>query len=197
MNLIKLKGVIPDNVYTELPNIIKIANTPLRLAHFLSQCSHESIGFKATSENLNYSAKGLRSVFSKYFPTDALALQYERKPEKIASRVYASRMGNGDENSKEGYKFRGRGYIQLTGKNNYSLFDKTVPEDIIANPDLVATKYPLQSASFFFDNNKLWSICDEGSTKDVVTKLTKRINGGTLGLEERIKLFTKFYSLLV
>lgn len=197
MNIIKLKGVIPDSVYNELPNIIKVANTPLRLAHFLSQCSHESLNFKTTSENLNYGAKGLRSIFSKYFPTDALALQYERKPEKIASRVYASRMGNGDENSKEGYKFRGRGYIQLTGKNNYSLFDKTVSEDIIVNPDLVATKYPLQSASFFFDNNKLWSICDKGSNNTVVTELTKRINGGTIGLEERIKLFNKFYTLLI
>jgi putative chitinase len=196
MNIIKLKGVIPDSVYNELPNIIKVANTPLRLAHFLSQCSHESLNFKTTSENLNYGAKSLRSIFSKYFPTDALALQYERKPEKIASRVYASRMGNGDENSKEGYKFRGRGYIQLTGKNNYISFDKTVTENILENPDLVSTKYPLQSALFFFNNNNLWSICDKGPTDQVVTELTKKINGGSIGLNERIKLFKEFYNLL-
>ena len=123
-----------------------ITNT-LRLAHFLSQCGHESGGFKAVRENLNYSAKGLVGIFKKYF-SPTLAIAYERQPEKIANRVYAGRMGNGDEHSGDGYKYRGRGYIQLTGKENYTRFDATVPENIVADPDLVATKYPLASAAF-------------------------------------------------
>jgi putative chitinase len=170
--------------------------TPLRLAHFLAQCGHESGGFKAVNENLNYGAKGLRSIFAKYFTTDALALQYERKPEKIANRVYSSRMGNGDEVSGEGWKFRGRGYIQLTGKSNYASFDKTVDDDIIGNPDLVATKYPLASAAFFFNNNSLWTICDKGSDDATVTAVTKRVNGGTIGLADRIKHFKEYFALL-
>lgn len=197
MNIEKLKGVIPDNVLLEIKIILPIANTPLRLAHLLSQASHESNGFKATVENLNYSAKGLRTTFPKYFPTDALALQYERKPEAIANRVYANRMGNGDEKSGDGYKYRGRGYLQTTGKANQVLFDATVPDDIIKNPELISTKYSLTSAIFFFTSNKLWDICDKGSTNDIITQLTKRINGGTIGLTERITLFKKFYALLV
>jgi putative chitinase len=114
----------------------------------------------------------------------------------IASRVYGNRMGNGDETTKEGYKFRGRGYIQLTGKSNYTKFTQFIGEDCVSNPDLVATKYPLASAAFFFDSNKLWSICDLGSSDDVVTKVTKRVNGGTIGLPDRIKHFKEFYNLL-
>jgi putative chitinase len=114
----------------------------------------------------------------------------------IASRVYGGRMGNGDEASKEGYKFRGRGYIQLTGKSNYTNFTKFIGEDCIANPDLVATKYPLASAAFFFDSNKLWSICDKGADTATVTAVTKRVNGGTIGLPDRIKHFNEYYALL-
>jgi putative chitinase len=194
----KLKGHVPDSVIAQIPETaakFNITNT-LRLAHFLAQCGHESGGFKAVSENLNYSAKGLRGTFGKYFPTDALAVAYERKPEKIANKVYSSRMGNGDEASGEGWKYRGRGYIQLTGKSNYSKFDATVGDDIIGNPDLVATKYPLASAAFFFDSNKLWSICDKGSDDATVTAVTKRVNGGTIGLADRIKHFKEYYSLL-
>ena len=193
-----LKGHVPDSVIAQIPDTAAKFNitTPLRLAHFLAQCGHESGGFKATTENLNYGAKGLRSIFPKYFPTDALALQYERKPEKIANRVYSSRMGNGDEASGDGWKFRGRGYIQLTGKSNYASFDKTVEDDIIANPDLVANKYPLASAAFFFNNNNLWTICDKGADVATVTAVTKRVNGGTIGLEDRIKHFNEYYSLL-
>ena len=193
----KLKGHVPDAVIAQIPNTALKFNitNPLRLAHFLAQCGHESGGFKAVSENLNYSAKGLVGTFGKYF-NSTTAAQYERKPEMIASRVYGGRMGNGDEASKEGYKFRGRGYIQLTGKSNYTNFAKFIGEDTIANPDLVATKYPLASAAFFFDSNKLWSICDKGSDTATVTAVTKRVNGGTIGLDDRIKHFNEYYALL-
>lgn len=171
-------------------------NTPLRLAHFLAQCSHESANFTAVRENLNYSADGLRKIFGKYFPTDALAQAYARQPEKIANKVYSSRMGNGDEASGDGFKFRGRGAIQLTGKDNYKAFDAIVPEDILANPDLVATKYPLTSAAFFFKKNNLWALCDKGATDADVTAVTKRVNGGTHGLSERIAKFKLYNSLI-
>ena len=192
-----LKGHIPDAVIAQIPDTAKKFNitNPLRLAHFLAQCGHESGGFKAVSENLNYSAKGLLGTFPKYFNATTAA-QYERKPEMIASRVYGGRMGNGDESTKEGFKFRGRGYIQLTGKSNYTNFTKFIGEDCIANPDLVATKYPLASAAFFFDSNKLWSICDKGADDATVTAVTKRVNGGTLGLADRIKHFNEYYKLL-
>jgi putative chitinase len=197
LNLEKLKGHIPDSVIAQIPETAKKFNITnnLRLAHFLSQCGHESGGFKAVSENLNYSADGLKKIFGKYFPGN-LNESYARQPEKIAARVYASRMGNGDETSKEGFKFRGRGYIQLTGKANYTNFTKFIGEDCIANPDLVATKYPLASAAFFFDSNKLWSICDKGSDDATVTAVTKRVNGGTIGLPDRIKHFKEYYNLL-
>ena len=197
LNLEKLKGHIPDSVIAQIPETAKKFNITnnLRLAHFLSQCGHESGGFKAVSENLNYSADGLKKIFGKYFPGN-LNESYARQPEKIAARVYASRMGNGDETSKEGFKFRGRGYIQLTGKANYTNFTKFIGEDCIANPDLVATKYPLSSAAFFFDSNKLWSICDKGFDDATVTAVTKRVNGGILGLDDRIKHFKEYYNLL-
>jgi putative chitinase len=197
LNLEKLKGHIPDAVIAQIPETaakFNITNN-LRLAHFLSQCGHESGGFKAVSENLNYSADGLKKIFGKYFPGN-LNESYARQPEKIAARVYASRMGNGDEASKEGFKFRGRGYIQLTGKANYTNFAKFIGEDTVANPDLVATKYPLASAAFFFDSNKLWSICDKGADDATVTAVTKRVNGGVIGLDHRLKEFKKIYSLL-
>ena len=196
--LANLKGHVPDTVIAQIPDTAAKfgITTPLRLAHFLAQCGHESGGFKAVQENLNYGAKGLRGIFGKYFPTDAKALEYERKPEKIANLVYGNRMGNGAETTGEGYKFRGRGYIQLTGKDNYSKFDKTVDEDILANPDLVATKYPLASAAFFFQSNGLWGICDKGSDDTVVTAVTKRVNGGTIGLADRLKHFKEYYALL-
>ncbi len=169
----------------------------LRLSHFLSQCAHESGNFKFLTENLNYSADGLLKIFPKYFKDKATADAYARKPEKIGSRVYANRMGNGDEASGEGFKFRGRGYIQLTGKDNYKQFGAFVGDDLVANPDLVATKYPLTSAAFFFDKNKLWDICDKGDTPEIVTLVTKRVNGGTHGLEDRLNKFNTFNTLLV
>ena len=197
LNLDKLKGHIPDAVLAQIPDTaarFNITNN-LRLAHFLAQCAHESGNFKAIQENLNYSADGLKRIFGKYFPGD-LANSYARNPEKIASRVYGSRMGNGDEASGEGWKFRGRGYIQLTGKSNYSKFDSFVEDDIIGNPDLIASKYPLASAAFFFNSNNLWSICDLGSDEATVAKVSKRVNGGTIGLADRIKHFKEFYSYL-
>jgi putative chitinase len=197
LNLEGLRGHVPDAVLAQIPDTAAKFNitTNLRLAHFLAQCGHESGGFKAVSENLNYSAKGLLGTFPKYFNA-ATAAQYERKPEMIASRVYGGRMGNGDEASKEGFKFRGRGYIQLTGKSNYTNFAKFIGEDTVANPDLVATKYPLASAAFFFDSNKLWSICDKGADDATVTAVTKRVNGGTIGLVDRIKHFKEYYAAL-
>ena len=192
-----LKGHVPDSVIAQIPDTAAKFNitTPLRLAHFLSQCAHESGEFKAVSENLNYSAKGLLVNFGKYFD-GTTAAQYAKKPEMIASRVYGGRMGNGIESTKEGYKFRGRGYIQLTGKSNYTNFSKFIGEDCVNNPDLVATKYPLASAAFFFDSNKLWSVCDKGSDDATVTAVTKRVNGGTIGLDDRIKHFKEYYNLL-
>lgn len=198
VDLSKLEHRIPQQVMAELPDTMAKfnINTTLRLAHFLSQCAHESGNFSATRENLNYSADRLRVVFPKYFPTPEIAKQYARNQVKIGSRVYANRMGNGDEKSEEGYKFRGRGYIQLTGKSNYQAFDKFVSDNIIAEPELVASKYPLMSAAWFFDKNNLWAICDLGATDDAVKNLTKRINGGLNGFDDRLKKFKLFYGFL-
>ena len=198
MDLNKLKGHVPDTVIAQLPDTIAKfeLNTPLRLAHFLAQAGHESGGFKAVNENLNYGAKGLLGIFKKYFPTQEKALLYERKPEKIANLVYGGRMGNGAEPTGEGWKFRGRGYIQLTGKDNYKAFDAVVAESIVDNPDLVATKYPLLSAAWFFHKNGLHKIADQGATDAVVTSVTKRVNGGTIGIADRIKHFKEYYNLL-
>jgi len=198
MNTNNLSKKLTTAVMLELPVTMEKfgINTPLRLAHFLAQCSHESGDFKLFRENLNYSAEGLRKVFPKYFPTDALAMQYARNPESIASKVYANRMGNGDEASKDGYKFRGRGYIQLTGKDNYKALGTFLQEDLLHDPDLVATKYPLTSAGFFFQKNNLWAICDKGETDDVVTSVTKRVNGGTIGLADRLAKFKIYKSLI-
>ena len=172
------------------------ANSPLRMAHFLAKCSHESDNFRLVRENLNYSAEGLKTTFKKYFPTDALAMQYARNPERIANRVYANRMGNGDEKSGDGFKYRGRGHLQLTGKDNYKAFGEFIGEDILSNPDLVATKYPLTSAIFFFNKNKIWSICDKGDTDAVVTEVTEKVNGGRNGLQDRLNKFKTYKNLI-
>ena len=155
---------------------------PSRLAGFLAQTAHESGGYTAIKENLNYSAKGLRGTFGKYFPNDELANQYAKKPERIANRVYANRMSNGTEESGDGYRFCGRGLIQLTGRANYTKFAQDLGmslEDTIAY--LETPNGAVASAGWFWDNNKLNQYCDSG---DFVT-LTKRINGGTIGLEDR------------
>ena len=167
--------------------------TPVRAAHFFAQTAHETGGYKLFSENLNYSAQGLQGIFGKYFP-GTLEESYARNPEKIANRVYASRMGNGDEKSGDGFKFRGRGALQLTGKDNYKAFsDYLKKPEIMTNPDLVAITYSFESAMFFFDKNKLWSICDQGINDAAILALTKRINGGTHGLEDRNQKTKKYY----
>jgi putative chitinase len=167
--------------------------TPIRAAHFFAQTAHETGGFKLFTENLNYSADGLQKIFGKYFP-GTLEESYARNPEKIANRVYASRMGNGDEKSGDGWKFRGRGALQLTGKDNYAAFAKYLQKpEIMTTPDLVATIYAFESAMFFFDKNKLWSICDQGVNDAAILALTKRINGGTHGLADRNEKTKKYY----
>jgi putative chitinase len=192
-------GVAADGAFG--PGTMKAAMellklTPIRAAHFFAQTSHETGGFKAFSENLNYSAQGLQGIFGKYFP-GTLEESYARQPEKIANRVYASRMGNGDEASGDGWKFRGRGALQLTGKSNYEAFAKYLGNnEVLENPDLVATKYSFESAMFFFERNKLWAICDKGINDAAILELTKRINGGTHGLEDRKAKTYKYYQFV-
>lgn len=157
-------------------------STPKRVAMFLAQTGHESGNFAATQENLNYSAKGLVGTFKKYFPTEESAAAYARNPQKIANRVYGGRMGNGPESSGDGYKYRGRGVIQLTGKDNYTACGKALDLDLINDPDLVAENpVAILSAGWFWDTRRLNQWCDKG---DILT-VTKRINGGTIGLEDR------------
>ncbi len=178
--------------YKAAKNYFKLSNS--QAAHFFGQCSHESGGFKVFSENLNYSADGLTKIFKKYFPSLAAAQPYARKPEKIANKVYANRMGNGPESSGDGWKFRGRGPIQLTGKDNYTAFAKHIGRpDVLTNPDIVATELAFESALFFFQKNGLFAIADKGVSDAVITQITKRVNGGTHGLDDRLKK-TKQYA---
>jgi putative chitinase len=172
-----------EGLYEQLPKFAIV--TPARVAGFISQCQHESADFTALVENLNYSDKGLVGTFKKYFPDLATATPDARKPEKIANRVYANRMGNGAEASGDGFKFRGRGLVQLTGRANYTQCSKDLFGDdcLVQNPDLVCEpEYAILSACWFWHKNRLNDICDKG---DVVL-LSKRINGGTLGLADRI-----------
>lgn len=163
-------------------NYYEMTANPARLAGFLAQIGHESGGFNFIKENLNYSAKGLRSIFGKYFPTDELAKQYERQPAKIANRVYANRMGNGPEESGDGWKFCGRGLIQLTGKHNYTRLANDLGISIDETIAYLETPNgAVASAGWFWDNNNLNQYCDRN---DFIT-LTKRINGGTIGLADR------------
>lgn len=192
-------GVTADGSFG--PGTLKAAMSfykmsPERAAHFFGQTGTETGDFKIYTENLNYSVDGLKKVFPKYFP-NTLAESYARNPEKIANLVYGNRMGNGDEKSGDGYKFRGRGALQTTGKSNYLALSKFLNKpEIMTNPDLVATDYAFESAMFFFESNKLWTICDQGVNDTSILALTKRINGGTNGLDHRKALTTKFYSWL-
>jgi putative chitinase len=189
-------GVAADGAFgpgTMKAGMALLKLTPVRAAHFFAQTAHETGGFKAFSENLNYSASGLQGIFGKYFP-GTLEESYARNPEKIANRVYADRMGNGNEASGDGWKYRGRGALQLTGKANYKAFaDYLGKPEIMETPDLVATTYAFESAMFFFDKNKLWSICDQGVNDAAILALTKRINGGTHGLDDRMAKTKKYY----
>jgi putative chitinase len=186
-----------DEWYNNLLNILPEydIDTPKRVAAFMAQCGHESGGFTLMQENLNYSAKGLVGTFKKYFPTEAHAKPYERKPEMIANRVYANRMGNGDEASGEGWYFRGRGIVQITGKNNYtkcsqSLFESNV---LVENPDLLLeTEYAIHSACWFWSAARLNELADVGDMKT----MTKRINGGFIGLEDRINHYNHAIEIL-
>jgi putative chitinase len=202
MSLIELQkkiGVTADGAFG--PGTLKAAAayyklSPHRAAHFFAQTAHESGGFKAFSENLNYSAKGLRGIFGKYFQTDAIAKAYERQPQRIANRAYANRMGNGDEASGEGWLFRGRGSLQLTGKFNFKAFSDYIGRpDVMTNPDIVATELAFESALWFFDKNKLWSICDKGINEAAIRELSSRINGSKNphGLDDR-RMKTKKYA---
>jgi len=197
LNTDKLKGVIPDSMILELiEESMKFGvTTNLRLSHFLSQCDHESNSFKTLTENLNYSADGLKKIFPSYFPGN-LNESYAHQPIKIGSRVYANRMGNGDEASQEGFKYRGRSTIMTTGKQNYSDFSKFIGEDCVSNPDLLNTKYALTAGLFFFYRNNLWTICDKGPGIDTITAVTKRVNGGINGISQRIDKFNKYWNLL-
>ena len=193
----KLVLKLPLSVTGELDDVIKKynINSPLRISHFLSQIAHESNNFKALRENLNYSAEGLLKIFPKYFSKDT-ASACARKPETIANIVYSNRMGNGDRASGDGYKFRGRGFLQLTGKDMYKAYGDYIEVDLITNPDFVATKYALSSAAWFFQKKGLWKICDLGGDTETIKKLTRLINGGTNGLEDRIAKFDLFNYLL-
>jgi len=197
-NIEKIRGLIPDAVLNQIPMTARAfgITSGLRLSHFLAQCAHESGNFVATFENLNYASGRLREVFPAYFPGN-LSDAYAHNPQKIGSRVYGNRMGNGDEASGEGYTYRGRGYIQLTGKNNYKSFAAFIGADTVSNPDLVATRYPLASAAFYFSSNRIWPVCDKGSTVEVITAVTKMINKGLRGLDDRIRRFNAFYSKLM
>lgn len=189
-------GVAADGKWG--PGTFKAARDYFKLstaqaAHFFGQCAHESGGFKVFSENLNYSDKGLNGIFKKYFPTIASTAGYARKPEKIANKVYANRMGNGPEASGDGWKFRGRGPIQLTGKSNYTQFAQDIGRpDVLTNPDIVATELAFESALWFFNKNGLFAIAGKGVTDAVIGQITRRVNGGTHGLDDRIKKTKQF-----
>ena len=189
----KLTKHLPEHVYVQILDVVikYQINTPMRLAHFLAQCHHESAGFNVVEENLNYSAEGLRRTFKKYF-TQEQANEYAHNKVKIASRVYANRMGNGDEASQDGWLYRGRGYIQLTGKDNYSALNDHIPGDILKNPDLVATRYPMLSAAWFWDHNNINDLCDNETIEDV----TRKVNGGLNGIVDRSRLFYKYLDIL-
>jgi len=197
INLTKLQGELDKKVLAQLEEtILKYLMTdPLEVSHFLAQTAHESAGFTHTTENLNYSAVRLLQVFPKYFD-GGNAEEYAGNPVAIASRIYADRMGNGPEESMDGWEFRGRGYIQLTGRNNYRAFDVTVDDDVLAKPDLVATKYPMLSAGWFWNSRGLKGAAMQGSTPGVVAAVTQVVNGGKIGLDDRIQRFNHFYGLL-
>ena len=187
----QLAQLIPGNPYLDhwcdaLNEILPeySIDTPQRVAAFIAQCAHESGGFKFLKENLNYRAVSLRKTFSKYFPDDAVAAAYANKPQMIANRVYANRMGNGDEASGDGFRYCGRGLIQLTGRDNYAFFAGSLDIPIEEAAEYLETfEGAVQSACWFWESNNL----NQWADKDDILTLTKRINGGTIGLEDRKK----------
>lgn len=194
-NGLSVDGIIGPNTLLKMKEVFDLPSDEAT-AHFVGQLDHETAGFKYDEENLNYSAKGLRKVFSKYFPTEKLAQEYARKPVRIASRVYANRMGNGSESSAEGWKYRGRGSIQLTGKNNYKEFSSFIGDpSIVDSPNKILPDHYWNVAVFFFKNNNIFDL-----TKTVdynsIRQVTKRINGGYNGLQHRYDMTVKYYELL-
>lgn len=192
-------GATPDGIFgketlTKAMSYYKLSKE--QTAHFFGQLAHETGNFSLFTENLNYSADGLMKIFKKYFPTKVIAMAYQRQPEKIANKVYANRMGNGAESSGDGYKFRGRGALQLTGKDNYVAFSQYLDKpEVVSNPNLVATDYAFASALFYFERNKLWGLCKTVDDASILA-VTKRINGGTNGLAHRKEMTEKYYKLL-
>jgi len=208
MKIENLKGHIPNFILKQLPitctkfNI----NGPKRLSHLLGQCAHESGNFTSFYENLNYRLETVLRVFKSDVDLDKdgiieqneieNAKRYIGKPEMLANFVYANQNGNGPEVSGDGWKYRGRGALQTTGKANYKSLGSFLGVDLISNPDLVATTYPVDSAAFYFNSRGLWTICDLGVDDSTILRITKKVNGGINGLEERIKYTKKFYNLL-
>lgn len=202
VNISRLHGLLPETVYGLLEGVMDKygIDCGLDLSHFLAQCHHESAAFRKTTENLNYSSAGLLRTFPTHYrgaDGERLAQAHSRSPQKIANHVYANRNGNGDDKSGDGWAYRGRGYIGLTGKNNYILFEKDSGLDgIVSNPDLVATTYPLDSSGWFWKVNGISSIARTGSTDKVVEAVTRKVNGGTNGLADRISLFHHYFEML-
>ena len=197
MDITKLKGHLPESIYDQLPSIVDKyhVNTNLRMAHFLGQCAEETGSFTVFEENLNYSYKRLIEIFGKYFP-GTTGQSYAKRPEKIANKVYSNRYGNGPEASGDGWKYRGRGCVQITFKGNYKSLSKDFGVDFVKTPELVATDYSLVSAAWFFTFNKIWALCDVGPTADAVTDVTRKVNGGTNNLDQRIAYFKKYWNIL-
>ena len=196
----QLKAILPNNknisVLCSSLNLVLPKyqiNTKNRIAGFLAQCGHESLDFTVLKENLNYSAKGLRLTFPKYFKDDNIANQYARQPQKIANRVYANRMSNGNELSGDGWKYRGRGAIQLTGKENYTLFAKSIGKSIDETISYLETMDgAVESACWFWNTRNLNKYCD----LDDITTMSKLINGGTKGLEDRVDRYQRAKGVL-
>ena len=187
-------GIIGKNTLLKIKEVLAIQSLEM-LAHFMGQCHVESAGFTAVMENLNYSEKGLLTTFKKYFTPDTAHL-YQRNPEKIANKVYANRMGNGNEDSGDGWKHIGFGLIMTTGTDNQNLFANYIKDpQVKITPSLIATKYPFESAKFYFDNRHLWSLCVTVDEKSI-TALSYRVNGGTNGLQEIIEWTNHYYNIL-
>lgn len=188
-------GIIGKKTLNKLKEVLNIDSNE-SLAHFLGQVAHETGNFELDTENLMYSSNGLQTTFKKYFPTEISTVGYVKQPIKIANKVYSNRMGNGDETSGDGWKFKGRGALQLTGKSNYQLFSKYVNDDCVKNPELVAGNYFFESAKFFFDNNNLWKLTKTVDDESI-TAISKKVNGGLNGLQDRIEKTKEFYQLFI
>jgi putative chitinase len=194
----KLLGEVPDEVINSLKNMHDFVAKPniLHVTHFLAQCAHESGGWKKREENLNYDTDGLMSTFSRHFANRKDAQTYARRPKAIANRVYANRLGNGDEASGDGWKHRGVGWIQSTGKENHRRFGNWVGQDAVSDPTIIRDKYPTEASLFFFTDNDIWDICDNGTTLKIIKQVTAKINPALLDLSERTNYFNHYLKVL-